>query len=50
LEKVDLRVLPAIFRFKTPPGVEVYPGEMVDVYIGEQGSSAQAAPLLGKQP
>jgi HlyD family secretion protein len=35
-EKVDLRVLPAIFRFQPPPGVQVYPGEMVDVYIGEK--------------
>ncbi len=36
LEKVDLRVLPVIFRFQPPPGARVYPGEMVDVYIGEQ--------------
>jgi HlyD family secretion protein len=34
LEKVDLRVLPVIFRFQPPPGVQVFPGEMVDVYIG----------------
>ncbi|HEY3820129.1 MAG TPA: biotin/lipoyl-binding protein [Polyangiaceae bacterium] len=33
-EKVDLRVLPVIFRFQPPAGVQVYPGEMVDVYIG----------------
>jgi HlyD family secretion protein len=33
-EKVDLRVLPVIFRFQPPPGVQVFPGEMVDVYIG----------------
>jgi HlyD family secretion protein len=36
LEKVDLRVLPVIFRFTPPPGVQVFPGEMVDVYIGEK--------------
>lgn len=36
LEKVDLRVLPVIFRFQPPPGARVYPGEMVDVYIGEK--------------
>ena len=36
LERVDLRVLPVIFRFQPPPGVQVFPGEMVDVYIGEK--------------
>jgi len=35
-EKVDLRVLPVIFRFEPPPGVQVFPGELVDVYIGEK--------------
>ena len=50
LEKVDLRVLPAIFRFKTPPGVEVYPGEMVDVYIGGQDAKPGPVPMAGKQP
>jgi HlyD family secretion protein len=34
-EKVDLRVLPIIFRFTPPPGVQVFPGEMVDIYVGE---------------
>ncbi len=33
-EKVDLRVLPVLFRFEPPAGVGVYPGELVDVYIG----------------
>jgi HlyD family secretion protein len=32
-EKVDLRVLPVIFRFQPPPGAQVFPGELVDVYI-----------------
>ena len=45
LERVDLRVLPAIFRFQPPPGVEVYPGEMVDVYIGESEATTLSAPL-----
>jgi hypothetical protein len=27
-------VLPAIFRFQPPTGVRIFPGEMVDVYIG----------------
>jgi HlyD family secretion protein len=33
-EKVDLRVLPVIFRFHPPPGVQVFPGELVDIYVG----------------
>ena len=33
-ERVDLRVLPVIFRFVPPSDVNVYPGELVDVYIG----------------
>lgn len=32
-EKVDLRVLPIIFRFQPPAGAQVFPGELVDVYI-----------------
>jgi len=34
-ERVDLRVLPVIFRFAPPKGLELYPGELVDVYVGE---------------
>jgi len=44
LEKVDLRVLPAIFRFQPPSDIEVYPGEMVDVYIGAREATAVSAP------
>ncbi len=33
-ERVDVRVLPVIFRFERPKNVNVYPGELVDVYIG----------------
>jgi len=33
-EKVDLRVLPVIFRFRPPPDVQLFPGELVDVYVG----------------
>lgn len=33
-EKVDVRVLPIIFRFKPPKGTNLFPGELVDVYIG----------------
>jgi HlyD family secretion protein len=34
-EQVDLRVLPVIFRFEKKD-VPVYPGQLVDVYIGSQ--------------
>ncbi len=32
-ELVDVRVLPVIFRFASPPSLHVYPGELVDVYV-----------------
>jgi HlyD family secretion protein len=34
-EQVDLRVLPVIFRFRKLDA-PVYPGQEVDVYIGQQ--------------
>lgn len=34
-ERVDVRVLPIIFRVEKPKNVNLYPGELVDVYIGE---------------
>jgi len=34
-ERVDVRVLPVIFRVKKPAGMNLYPGELVDVYIGQ---------------
>ena len=34
-ERVDLRVLPVIFRIAKPGGMNLYPGELVDVFIGE---------------
>ena len=34
-EKVDLRVLPVIFRFEKKD-VPVYPGQLVDVFIGQK--------------
>jgi HlyD family secretion protein len=33
-ERVDLRVLPVIFTFARPSTLAVYPGQMVDIYIG----------------
>jgi len=34
-ERVDVRVLPVLFRFEKPKDIEVFPGQLVDVYIGE---------------
>lgn len=35
-ERVDVRVLPVIFRFERPKNIYAYPGQLVDVYIGEK--------------
>ena len=35
MERVDVRVLPIIFRVQKPKGVNLYPGELVDVFISE---------------
>ncbi|MDR3472360.1 MAG: biotin/lipoyl-binding protein [Devosia sp.] len=35
-ERVDLRVLPVIFNFRSNPKFKLYPGVLVDVYINEQ--------------
>lgn len=32
-ERVDVRVLPMVFRFRPPEGTNVYPGQLVDVYV-----------------
>jgi HlyD family secretion protein len=32
-ERVDVRVLPVIFRFEKPKNFSLYPGQLVDVYI-----------------
>ncbi len=34
-ERVDVRVLPIIFRFERPEDISLYPGQLVDVYIGD---------------
>lgn len=36
-ERVDVRDLPVIFQFDKPKGVTLYPGELVDVFIGRKG-------------
>ena len=41
-ERVDVRVLPVIFRFKRPKDLDVYPGQLVDVYIGEAGQEIKS--------
>ncbi len=38
-ERVDVRVLPVIFKFAKQPKVAIFPGQLVDVYIGEQTSA-----------
>jgi HlyD family secretion protein len=35
-ERVDLRVLPVIFRFASPKSLNLYPGQLVDVYVSEK--------------
>ena len=35
LERVDVRVLPVIFRIDTVKDLKLYPGQLVDVYVGE---------------
>jgi len=32
-ERVDVRVLPIIFRFKRPTDINIFPGQLVDVFI-----------------
>jgi HlyD family secretion protein len=35
-ERVDVRVLPVLFRFKPPKDMDIYPGQLVDVYVETQ--------------
>ncbi|HTN67017.1 MAG TPA: biotin/lipoyl-binding protein [Burkholderiaceae bacterium] len=35
-ERVDLRVLPVIFRFAGTGDLKIYPGQLVDVYVGQK--------------
>lgn len=39
-ERVDVRVLPVIFSFRKPAGFGIYPGQLVDVYIGTRAEQA----------
>jgi HlyD family secretion protein len=40
VERVDVRVLPVIFSFRKPAGLSLYPGQLVDVYIGTRTEQA----------
>ena len=40
-ERVDVRVLPFIFSFEKQKGVAIYPGQLVDVYIGEKNNTTK---------
>jgi len=35
-------VLPVIFKFKKPKDIDVYPGQLVDVYIGEMETETKS--------
>jgi HlyD family secretion protein len=35
LERVDVRVLPIVFRFRNSASLKLYPGQLVDVYVGQ---------------
>jgi HlyD family secretion protein len=37
-ERVDVRVLPVIFRFARNDALKLYPGQLVDVYIGQKAA------------
>jgi HlyD family secretion protein len=41
-ERVDVRVLPVIFRCERPKNISLYPGQLVDVYIGETGPETRS--------
>ncbi len=41
-ERVDVRVLPVIFKCEKPKNISLYPGQLVDVYIGETGPETKS--------
>lgn len=49
-EKVDLRVLPVIFRFSPPKGIVLYPGQLVDVYLADASAQGQGAIARPRRP
>ena len=43
LERVDVRVLPVIFRFEKPKDSNIYPGQLVDVYIADKETNSSGS-------
>lgn len=43
-ERVDVRVLPVLFQFEKPKDIQLYPGQLVDVYIEENESTNNKDP------
>jgi HlyD family secretion protein len=43
-ERVDVRVLPVIFRFVRPKDIALYPGQLVDVYVEEKPAGVGVSP------
>jgi HlyD family secretion protein len=43
-ERVDVRVLPLVFKIEKADGVKIYPGQLVDVYIGSDLDGEKKAP------
>jgi HlyD family secretion protein len=48
-ERVDVRVLPVIFRFEKARTLNVYPGQLVDIFIGEKSSGGTPQALNAGQ-
>lgn len=49
-ERVDVRDLPVIFRFTKPKNANLYPGELVDVFIGRRGVRSGNADMQMGEP
>jgi HlyD family secretion protein len=41
-ERVDVRVLPIIFKFKKPANINLFPGQLVDVYLKGKKSNEKS--------
>ncbi|CAL7961080.1 Glycosyl hydrolase family 18 [Gammaproteobacteria bacterium] len=46
IERVDVRVLPIVFKFKKPTDINIFPGQLVDVYL--KGKKVNEAKVNGK--
>ena len=45
-QRVDVRVLPIVFKFKKPTDINIFPGQLVDVYL--KGKKVVEAKVNGK--